>query len=284
MDPNHKKNVILAATDFTEVGGYAIDNAAALARVINAKVHIVHVINKETKKKLRTENKGAGHIDQLLQEEVNKLAATYTVEASFESREGSIFTTIADIAREQNALYLVIGTHGKIGIQRLLGSFIMKVIKRSPSPVLSVKKLSEGNNFKHIAYPLDLQLGSKQKVKWANHLGKFAGTTFHILAINPGDKQEKAKVRADLNQVVKIMDQHGIRHTETQAAPGKSFHRQIVQFSLDKKADAIIISTDPGKISWALFGSEDEKLIYNMEKIPVLCINSKDLNLIIGGP
>lgn len=283
MEPNQKKNVVLAATDFTEVGAYAVDNAAALAKVVNAKVHIVHVINKETKKKLRNENKGPGHIDQLLQEEVSKLVSVHPVETSFESREGSIFSTIGEIAREQHALYVVIGTHGKIGIQRLLGSFILKVIKRSPAPVLSVKKMSEGNVFKNIIYPLDLELGSKQKVKWANHLGKYAGSTFHVLAINPSDKAGKNKVRADLNQVLRIMDQHGVRHTETHAISGKSFHQQIIQFARDKAADAIIISTDPGKISWALYGSTDEKLIYNNERIPVLCINSKDLNLIIGG-
>lgn len=284
MEPNQKKSVILAATDFTQVGDYAIDNAAALAKVINAKVHIIHVINKATRKKLRSENKGIEHIDQKLREEAGKVTNAYPVEASSEAREGSIFSTIGDIAREQNAMYVVIGTHGKVGIQRLLGSFILKVIKRSPAPVLSVKKLAEGNSFRNIVYPLDLELGSKQKVKWANHLGKFAGSTFHILAFNPDDKTVKNKIRADLNQVSRIMDQNGVKHTQTLAEPRGPFHGQIVKFALKQQADAIIISTDPGKISWALFGSNDEKLIYNEEKIPVLCINSKDLNLIIGGP
>jgi nucleotide-binding universal stress UspA family protein len=284
MEPNQKKSVILAATDFTQVGDYAIDNAAAFAKVLNAKVHIVHVINKKTRKKLKSENKGIDHIEQKLQEEAGKVTSAYPVEASFEAREGSIFSTIGDIAQDQNAMYVVIGTHGKIGIQRLLGSFILKVIKRSPAPVLSVKKLAEGNSFRNIIYPLDLELGSKQKVKWANHLGKFAGSVFHILSMNPDGKAEKNKMRADLNQVIRIMDQHGVKHTETIAEPGKAFHQQIVAFALKQQADAIVISTDPGKISWALFGSDDEKLIYNQEKIPVLCINSKDLNLIIGGP
>jgi nucleotide-binding universal stress UspA family protein len=283
MEPKEKKHVILAATDFTQVGDFAIDNAAAFAKVLNAKVHIVHVINKKTRKKLREEKKGIGHIDHKLSEEVGKVTSAYPVEASFESRQGSIFKTIGDIAREQNAAYVVIGTHGKIGIQRLLGSFILKVIKRSPAPVLSVKKLAEGNRFKNIVYPLDLELGSKQKVKWANHLARYAGSVFHILTLNSSEKAEKNKLRADMNQVIRIMDQHGVKHTETIAETGKPFHKQIVAFALKQQADAIMISTDPGKISWALFGSDDEKLIYNQEKIPVLCINAKDLNLIIGG-
>lgn len=284
MKSNHKKNVIIAATDFTHVGDYAIDNAASLAKALNAKVLIVHVINKETKKKLRSENKGVDHIHQKLQDEVIKVQSAHPVEAAYEAREGSIFTTIGDIAKDYNACYVVIGTHGKVGIQRLLGSFALKVIKRSPAPVLSVKKNSEGNSFKNFIYPLDFELGSKQKVKWANHLAKNAGSTFKILAYNPSDKGQRKKIKADLNQVVKIMDQHGVKHTETFAERGKSFHKEIIHFAAQQNADAILISTDPGKISWALFGSEDEKVIYNNEKIPVLCINSKDLNLIIGGP
>jgi nucleotide-binding universal stress UspA family protein len=283
METTAKKDIILAATDFTHVGDFAIDNAAALARVLNAKVMILHVINKETHRKLRKEGREPAWVDERLQEDATRVQAASPVEAGWISKEGSIFTTIAEVAREHQAKYVFIGTHGKKGIQRLLGSFALKVIKRSPSPVFSVKKPAEGNTFRNIVYPLDLELGSKQKVKWANHLGKLAGTSFHLLVYNPSEKSLKAKVRADLNQVLKIMDQHGVRHTETFAAEGESFSRQIIPFARQKQADAIIISTDPSKISWALFGSSDEKIIYNEEKIPVLCINSKDLNLIIGG-
>ncbi|MFO7998324.1 MAG: universal stress protein [Bacteroidales bacterium] len=283
MEPTQKKDVILAATDFTHIGDYAIDNAAALAKVIKAKVLIVHVINKQTKKRLRAENKGVDHIRKELLDEAEKLTAAYEVEAEFETREGSIFTGIAQIARERDVRYVVLGTHGKIGIQRLLGSFALKVIKRSPAPVLSVKKPSEGNVFRNFVYPLDLELGSKQKVKWANHLSKLAGSTFQILVYNPSDKAQKNKMKADLNQVTRIMHSHGVKHTITYAEQGKPFSPQIVRFAVDQGADAIMISTDPGKISWAMYGSADEKVIYNEEKIPVLCINAKDLNLIIGG-
>ena len=44
-----------------------------------------------------------------------------------------------------------------------------------------------------------------------------------------------------------------------------------------------MLSTDPEKITWSLFGSSDEHIIYNTAKIPTLCINVRDLKIILGG-
>lgn len=48
--------------------------------------------------------------------------------------------TILDIAHQENADIIVMGTHGHTGIQRLLlGSVAEKVVRSSPVPVLTVR-------------------------------------------------------------------------------------------------------------------------------------------------
>lgn len=283
MDALKKEHVVLVATDFTPIGNNAIEYAAHLAKQFHGKITLLHVLNKKTRQWLKQENKDTSFLNTKLNTEAEKIKNISGVDASYIVREGSIFTTIADVARETGAIYLVIGTHGKIGVQRLLGSFILKVIKKSPVPAFSIQKKVDRFVFNNVIYPLDTTLGSKQKVKWAVHFNKLIGAIYHIFVENPGDKSLRFKLKADLNLVTKIMDQHGIKFSITHAGGKGSFSEQTTLFAKEQKADFIMVSTDPEKISWALFGSNDEKLIYNKEKIPVMCINSKEVNVIVGG-
>ena len=55
------------------------------------------------------------------------------------SQEGEIFTTIADVAEELNASLIFLGTHGKVGMQKLTGSWALKVIIKSKVPFIVVQ-------------------------------------------------------------------------------------------------------------------------------------------------
>ncbi len=283
MEPE-KKNVILVATDFTYAGDNAIDNAAVLTRAINGKLVLLHVINNKTRKSLKKNNKSPDYVDAKLKEITDHLKRKHAIETDCVSEPGNIFSGIAKAAKETDALYLFFGTHGKKGIQYLIGSYALKVIKRSPAPVFVVQKPADNVDFKNIIYPLDDELGSKQKVKWAINMNEGVGTAFHIFVYNPNDKDTRNKLKADLRQVTQIMDHHKVKYTITYAEPKGNFGRQIINYAKEKNADAMMISTDPENLIWNPFGTIDEMVIYNKEKIPVMCINVKDLNRVIGGP
>ncbi|MES4786478.1 MAG: universal stress protein, partial [Nitrospiraceae bacterium] len=55
-------------------------------------------------------------------------------------REGTPADVILEAAQEQHADLIIMGTHGRRGVSRLLfGSVTEAVLRRSPSPVLTVK-------------------------------------------------------------------------------------------------------------------------------------------------
>ena len=55
-------------------------------------------------------------------------------------REGEAYKAIIDLAKEKKTEMIVIGSHGKTGLKRLLmGSVVEKVIGHSHCPVLVVK-------------------------------------------------------------------------------------------------------------------------------------------------
>ncbi len=277
------KEIIIAATDFLATGDFAIDNAASLAAVLHAKVSILHVLNAATKDLLKKEKKDPEYINEKLAQEADKTKQIHSVETDYLVREGSVFAAISHTASEINAKYLFIGLGGKRGKRLFFGSPVMKIIKSSPVPVFVVPKPSEGNKFYNIVYPLDTDVGSKQKIKWAVHLNKFAGSVINIFVDNPPDHDTEVKLRADLHQLENILEQHGTMYTVTHAKGKGSFSKEIIKFAKDQQANAIMISTNPDKISWGLLRSAEEKIVYNKEKIPVICVNTKDYKRIIGG-
>ncbi len=280
---NENNNVILVAYDFTKIGDIAIENAARMAKLLGYKICLLHVINSSSKKNLKKTKQPVASINEKLKTLSASLNQEHNVEVDFISREGSIFTTIADESAKIGANLLVFGTHGKNGIQFLLGSFAIKLVKSCPVPVFVVQKPAKESSFENIVFPLNLQPGSKQKVKWAISLHKQFNCKFHLFVDSYPDEYIQNRIRADLNQVKKILNKHNIAFTETHSPSKNKFGLNIIKFAQGMKADMIMVSTDPDKITWSLFGSMDERIIYNQHKIPVMCINAQDLRVIIGG-
>ncbi|TVR40988.1 MAG: universal stress protein [Bacteroidia bacterium] len=281
MAPSNKP-LILVTTDFTEISDYAIEHAAVMAKGVNGSLLILHVIDKYTKRLLKKAGKPLSHVDEKLQLIADGIQESHGIEVNTISRQGDLFHQIADTANQNGALLHFLGTRGKRGVQWLIGSFALKVVKRSPVPVVVIQKPLGNINYRRFIYPLDIDTGSKQKVKWAKTMHDAIGAHFDIFVDNYGDDYTNRKLRADLNQVTGILAQHNVSFTATFANTKGSFAAQLLAFAQEKNADAIMISSDPDKMTWNPFNMED-KVLYNKEKIPVMFINAKNLNLVIGG-
>lgn len=280
---SENKNVILVAYDFTAIGDIAIENAVKMAKILQYKVCILHIINKASLKNLKKANEPLEAIDDKLEKKAQSIKKEHAVEVDFMTRKGSIFKSIAQVTKEINANILVFGTHGKKGIQFLLGSFAIKLVKSCPVPVFVVQQPANESKFADVVFPLDMEAGSKQKVKWAIAHHKQFKSKFHIYVDSYPDEFIQNRLRADHRQVKKILEKNNIPYTDNYSPKKGNFSEKTVEFAKEIKADMIMISTDPDKITWSLFGSPDERIIYNKEKIPVMCINAQDLRVIIGG-
>ena len=138
---------ILVAIDGSYTSNLALQEAFKLAHETNAKLHLVHVIdvtpgveggfNPET---LRRMVRDEGN--ELLKT-IADLANQAGVDADTEMLEGirrKFSKAIANEARRWKADLIVMGTHGRIGIARLvLGSVAEGVLHAAPVPVLLVR-------------------------------------------------------------------------------------------------------------------------------------------------
>lgn len=266
-------NLVLVPTDFTAVGDNAISQAAEAARFLGYKVVVLHVIDKTTKAQLKKESLDETSVENKLQVIVDDIKSAYGIEAEGMAREGSIFTTISDVAKELGANLLYLGTHGKVGMQHLTGSYALKVVTSSPAPVIVVQKRSFDEGYHHIVLPITSDSGPWEKTKWAAHIAKQFRSEIHIYQMNGSEIDEA------VNQITEFFDKNDVKYTVREAAKNTNFARQITDYATSNNADLVMIMTDPDQ-SFAKFflGSWDEQIIFNAAQIPVMCINPRKRN------
>jgi len=278
-------DVILVPTDFSKVSNYAVEHAAGIAKLLNYKICIAHVINKDTKSLLRKDKQGTATVPQKLEMIAREIEEQYNIKTSSIAREGSIFTTINEISEEIKANMIVLGTHGKVGVQHIIGSYALKVITSSSAPVIVVHKRHFEHGYKDIVLPLDDSLESKQKLKWAIYIAQIFNSKIHIYAQNQTDSLLSAKISSNLNQIKKILTQNKIKYTvQICEKSGGNFAKRAVSFANSIRADIIVIMTNPDQILPSfILGQWDERIIFNAAHVPVMCINPRDFNITIVG-
>jgi nucleotide-binding universal stress UspA family protein len=132
---------ILVATDFSPHASNALEWARSLAGAVGAKLILLHVIDN-----LAVINDVAGGIDPfyLLREAAHKFMGELKAlipDAQTVVREGSPRPAIVDAALELNCQMIVMGTHGRSGLEHLLmGSVAEYVVRYSKVPVLTVRE------------------------------------------------------------------------------------------------------------------------------------------------
>ncbi|NTW32658.1 MAG: universal stress protein [Bacteroidetes bacterium] len=279
---NKKENIVLVPTDFTKVAEYAIDHAAGIAKLLNGKVVILHVINKETKSYLKKEKLTDVAINEKLKTIAETVEKKYNVKLDYIAREGSIFTTISEVTEEVGARIIVMGTHGKIGVQHLIGSFALKVIESSNVPVITVQEKDFGKGYKNIVLPIDESSESKQKVKWAIHIARIFNSTIHLFGIKYNDELKMDEVEKNMAQVKNFLSKNSIKYTAKISPDSKSnFAKNILEFSDQIKADMIMIMTNPDQLLPNFLLSQwSEQVIFNQSKTPVMSVNPVELDII----
>ena len=264
-------NIVLVPTDFTTVGDNAINQAAEAAKYLKYKVVILHVIDKITKSQLKKENLTEDSILKKLNLITKEIKENYKIEAEGIARKGSIFTTISDVAKETGANLLYLGTHGKVGMQHITGSFALKVITSSPAPVIVVQKRTFINGYNRIVLPITSSAGPWEKTKWAAHIAKQFNSEIHIYQMSGADIDKATK------QITEFFVKNGVKYTIEVSPKNSNFENQVIDYATSNNADLIMIMTDPDQsLKKFILGSWDKQLIFNASQIPVMCINPRN--------
>jgi nucleotide-binding universal stress UspA family protein len=140
---------ILVPTDFSEGANDALAYAVALAAKLDAKIHLLNVVGIPL---IGVPEVGVAYtadvVNSLLeanQKQLDKLVADNAGKASFGTpllETGDARAVIEATADKLGAELIVMGTHGRRGVKRLLlGSVAEMVVRTAPCPVLLVREV-----------------------------------------------------------------------------------------------------------------------------------------------
>lgn len=136
---------ILFATDFSPPSRVAFEVASALARDYRARLIALHVVEpaKIGYAEFNTyigPEEDRGDAMRMLQS-LKAPAPTVTIE--YRLLEGDPATVITETAAEIGADLIIMGTHGRTGLARMMmGSVAEEVLRRAPCPVLTMRGLA----------------------------------------------------------------------------------------------------------------------------------------------
>ncbi len=269
---DQEKKSIMVTWDFSAVSINALNHAIKLARILKYSIVLFHIVEEESQVE---EAKGK------LEKEVEKIKNDHGEIVEFFVDHGKIFREISEYAskEENNVHFVVMGTHGMKGSQKLFGSWALRVIAGSEVPFIVVQDdPAEKERYTDIVFPIDFKSENKEKLQWAIFLGKYLNSKIHLYKAPVVDKDLQKKVNINLNFAIRFLIQNNIEYEiHTASKPGSgNFQKELLAFSKKISADLILITTTKHltKVDY-IFGAKEQYLLSNNEKIPVMCVNPK---------
>ncbi|HIP37432.1 MAG TPA: hypothetical protein EYG85_11320 [Crocinitomix sp.] len=259
------KQTLIVPHDFTEVADSALKHALVTANIVNAEVHLLHVVEKKTEI-----NSAKSKLEKLI-ENVNN---TNDIKIIPHVRIGNIFDDIGDFASEIRANLIFMGTHGAHGWQHITGSHALKVVTSSAVPFIIVQSDNvDSSGYDDIVVPLDLHRETKQKLTVVANMAKFFDSKVHVVIPDEKDEYLKRTVAANIIFANKFFNERNISITTEILSP-KNFDDEVINYAKKINADLIaIMNLSKNQMFSGISSKHEQNMITNNAQIPVLLVN-----------
>lgn len=263
------KNIykILIPTDFSSVAETALKNAIKIASIMNGEIIILHVVDKQ-------EDIASAEIK--VEEMVKRISAEQNIPTAGKTVVGNIFEDIGKVAKSEGVKLIIMGTHGRKGLQHLTGSHAMKVITGSEIPFIVVQDKEVPASYKNIVFPIDFKAETKIKIALTASMAAQLGAKVHIFGEYVNDQFQQKHVDNNVVYAKKFFTEKNVEFSVELAKEEGNFVKQILRYATSTNADLLaILNLDYRSISHFLKNKEEE-LITNEAQIPVLMVNPSE--------
>jgi nucleotide-binding universal stress UspA family protein len=299
---------ILCPLDFSEVSHHGLQYAATLARWYGADVSVVYVHPLTAPSWVVVPAAGAATLDAVrlsppdrgaLEAELQRFAATVRttdVPVEFLVQEGAIAPQIVQAAQSRNADMMVLGTHGRSGVARLLlGSVTEQLLHVAPCPVLTVPPRTPtgadtAGLFEHILVATDFSDAATAGVAYALSLAQEADsrlTVLHVVEPPPATEEDewlmrsgesildrmKRAARTRLAQVVPAAAREWCRVTE-RLEVGRSY-REILRIASEEHAGLVVLGAHGHAVLERMFFGTTAHHVVRRAPCPVLTVRPR---------
>ncbi len=262
-----QKNKVLVPYDFTEVADNAVKHAVKICNILKADLCLLHIVKKDDT---------APEYEEKLKQVCDAVHKEYGIKTIPIVRDGTIFKTINQVVSEMDSILVVMGTHGMKGLQKLTGSWALKVIVGSKIPYLVIQEPPAYKDPIKIVYPVDFKTENKEKLKWVDFLAKMFNIKVYLFTATNKNGVVDSRTKANLVFNKKFLEDKGIDFELAMAEDKISFSQETINFAEKIDADMIMIMTtrDIAFHDYVL-GAYEQYIIANSARIPVLVINPR---------
>lgn len=280
MEPANK---ILVPVDFSEQSIIALEQAAHLAKVFDAEITILKIIEEGSAFVKLFSDKQVDEIKTKLEEKLNEIAETTEknegVKVNAMMANGKVYDKIVEIGEMLNVAFIVMGTSGGEGgslRKKFIGSNALRVVRESSIPVITIKGKHHRRGCQNIILPLDLTKETKEKVSKSIEFAKRFGSTVRVVSVLlTNDEFIVNRLTRQLDQARKYIEKEGVECTAEiiKSSSGKeSLSDVILDYAGKAKGDIIMIMTQQEEDFIEYFIGSSAQEIINHSEIPVMSI------------
>jgi len=257
---------IVVGWDFSEYSKLALDHALFYSYQTNMKIYLVHIIKRESDAEMMTIE---------LQKVINRIFQSKGKRIGMIIRHGNVSEGLSHAAKEVSAAVIFIGTHGVKGMQKYIGSHVLKTILYSTIPFVIVQAPREKHTHSSLVCPVDSRKECKEVLYWVAYLAQVLGAEISLVYPEYKTQRRILRTKANVNFSKHYLTKKRVRFEEVKLS-AKRFNNAIVQYAKKKQADLILTITNrQPKVQNLFSASKIQYLIANKEKIPVLCLNPR---------
>ncbi|WP_440991750.1 universal stress protein [Haloarchaeobius baliensis] len=280
---------ILVPTDGSDCATAAVGYAEDVASRYDATVHVLNVLDSRLAENAPQQERSGSRAESVV-DEVTEEVSAQSLDVERAVRTGVPYRVILEYAGENDIDLVVMGTHGRTGVERyLLGSVTEKILRRSDVPVLTVRDSDDGSvhyPFESVLVPTDGSDAATAAADVGLDVAGRYGAQVHVVSVVDAfsmgvdvrsqlmtDSLEDAAQEA----VDSIASRAGdsVAGVETAVGFGRPY-KKLRRYIADNDVDLVVMGTHGRTgLERYLLGSVTEKIV-RTSPVPVLTVRSAD--------
>jgi nucleotide-binding universal stress UspA family protein len=281
---------ILCPVDFFPASDAAANYAAGLAANYDARVHLLHVVTPLLPTAYEYAIDTSAIMDSLEKsaaDELNKLAVRAKiagVPADTEVRVGDVYEEIKSCIEIEKPELLVMGTHGRRGVERwFMGSTTEKLLRHSPVPLLTIsgsgERFATSPRFRRILVTTDFSEGTADALAYAFSVAQENDSRItllhvvHDVAADVSGKYRDSLIKGVEKQLQDLVPAEAKNWCDVVTSVETGVPYRIILRTLeDEKVDLLVMNIHgKGMLDRALLGSTAERVV-RAASCPVMLI------------
>ena len=215
---------ILCPIDFSEFSRHALDHAVAIARWYNARLTVLYVFSNFSAMDMPPAMMDENERQRIIAEMRNfteHVPSDVPLDLRVEEA-ADIHREILAQAQAMHADFLVVGSHGRSGFERLLlGSVTERLLRKAPCPTMVVPRLASDRpantpvQFRKVLCSVDFSEGSLRALEYAVTLaeeGDAQLTVLHVIEVPPELRENPLAEGFDVDRVRAEAEARSLQH------------------------------------------------------------------------